>query len=262
MSSEAKVLFQHEGAVGEIILNRPDKLNAIDPDCLALIRQYVAQAESDPDIRVLLVRANGRAFCAGADLEFVSGIVQDEVLFPAFLADWHETYAMLADSPLPSIAVVNGLALAGGFELVQACDFAVLSRDARIGDQHATFGLFPGGGSTQRLPRLIGARRAKWLLFSGEWMSPDEAYQFGFANKVVEATGLEAAAREMAATLAARSPLATAVIKSTVRLGLEMPLDAALERERMVAAEHMRSEDVAIGLRAFRDRETPRFVGR
>jgi enoyl-CoA hydratase/carnithine racemase len=262
MENTDKVLFEQNGAVAEIILNRPDKLNAIDRDCLGLLREHVARAEATPDARVILVRANGRAFCAGADLEFVSEIVQDRVLFPEFLAEWHETFAVLADSKLPSIAMVNGLALAGGFELVQACDFAVLSRDARIGDQHATFGLFPGGGSTQRLPRLIGVRRAKWLLFSGEWMSPEEAYQFGFVNEVVDASELESSAREMAAKLSARSPLATSAIKAAVRAGLEMPLDAALELERTAAAEHMRSEDVAIGLRAFRDRETPTFVGR
>lgn len=262
MEKNEKVLFEQRGAIAEIILNRPEKLNAIDRDCLHLIKAHVARAESDPQARVIVVRANGRAFCAGADLEFVSEIVQDRVLFPEFLAEWHATFAALSESRLPSIAAVQGLALAGGFELVQACDFAVLSREARIGDQHATFGLFPGGGSTQRLPRLIGARRAKWLLFSGEWMSPDEAYESGFVNSVVDAPDLDGHVHEMAEKLSARSPLATAAIKAAVRLGLETSLHSALELERSLAAEHMRSEDVAIGLRAFRDRETPKFVGR
>lgn len=260
--SEPKVLFQRHGSVAHMILNRPDKLNAIDGDCLELFRQHIATVEADPEVRALIVRGNGRAFCAGADLAFVGDRVQDPNAFGPFLANWHATYDLIAQCGKPTIAAVHGLALAGGFELTQVCDFVVLEEDARIGDQHANFGLFPGGGSTQRLPRLIGERRAKWLLLSGEWISPQDALRFGLVNEVVSPGQAAAKAEAMAAVLAERSPLANRNIKAAVHMGMQVDLHTALAVERRVAVEHMQSEDVQIGLAAFRNREKPRFVGR
>ncbi len=257
-----KVLLERRGAIAELVLNRPDKLNAIDRDCLQLFREHLSTVEEDPGLRVIIVRGNGRAFCAGADLEYVGERVNDPARFGAFLNEWHATYDLFASSSKPIIASVHGVALAGGFELTQVCDFVVLEEDAKIGDQHANFGLFPGGGSTQRLPRLIGERRAKWLLLSGEWISPDEALQFGFVNAVTKSGGATAKAREMADLLALRSPLANRNIKESVRLGMQMDLDAALALERRIAVDHMQSEDVQIGLAAFRSRQKPVFTGR
>lgn len=260
--SQQKVLLERHEAVAELVLNRPDKMNAIDGDCLHLFREHLAAVESDDKIRVLIVRGNGRAFCAGADLEYVGDRVQDPNRFGPFLGEWHKTYDLFANCTKPTIAAVHGLALAGGFELTQACDFVVVEEDAKIGDQHANFGLFPGGGSTQRLPRMIGARRALWLLLSGEWISPAEALQFGLVNAVAPSGQAAAKARDMAATLAVKSPLAHKNIKEAVRLGLQMDLHSALAVERQISVQHMQSEDVQIGLNAFRKREKPVFTGR
>ncbi len=260
--SQQKVLLERQGSVAEIVLNRPDKMNAIDGDCLDLFREHLATVESDPGLRVVIVRGNGRAFCAGADLAFVGDRVQDPTRFGPFIADWHRTYDLFAFCSKPTIAAVHGLALAGGFELTQVCDFVVLEDDAKIGDQHANFGLFPGGGSTQRLPRLIGERRAKWLLLSGAWISPAEALQFGLVNEVVPSGKAAAKAREMANLLASKSPLANRNIKESVRLGMEADIGTALAIERRISVEHMQSEDVQIGLDAFRNRTKPVFKGR
>lgn len=260
--AEDKVLLERRGAVAELILNRPDKMNAIDGDCLRLFREHMAAVEADEQLRVLIVRANGRAFCAGADLEYVDNRLTGAASYADFLTEWHGTYELFASSSKPSIAAVHGLALAGGFELTQVCDFVVLEADARIGDQHANFGLFPGGGGTQRLPRLIGERRAKWLMLSGAWISPAEALQFGLANAVVASGQATSKAREMAELLALRSPLASSNIKEAVRLGMQADLHTALAIERRIAAEHMQSEDVQIGLEAFRNKGKPVFTGR
>lgn len=257
-----KIRLERRDAVAELVLDRPQKLNAIDEDCLRLMRAHLDTVEADASIRVLIVRGNGRVFCGGADLECVGALAGDPVRFGAFLADWHGTYDRFAQCTKPVIASVHGLALAGGFELTQVCDFVVVEEDAKIGDQHANFGLFPGGGSTQRLPRLIGERRAMWLLLSGEWISPAEALQFGLVNAVARPGEAITKAREMAAILATKSPLANRNIKKAVRLGMQMELPAALELEQRIAVEHMQSEDVAIGLAAFRSRGKPRFVGR
>jgi enoyl-CoA hydratase/carnithine racemase len=259
MNQALPVLFRSQGTFAEIILNRPEKLNAIDLDCLTLMEQAVDSAESDDRIRALIVRGEGRAFCAGADLEYLEDKLADPEIFGAFLNVWHRVYGRIAETPLPTIAAVHGVALAGGFELLEACDFAVLADTAKIGDQHASYGLFPGGGGTQRLPRLIGERRAKWLLFTGEWIKPADALAYGLVNVVVPASEVESRCREMATVLANRSPRATASIKRAVRLGAATDLDHALEIERLIAVHHMQSRDAQIGLEAFRSRVEPRF---
>lgn len=257
-----KIRLDVDGAVAEIVLNRPDKLNAIDLECLELLSEHIRTVDADADIRAVVIRGEGRAFCAGADLSFLGDKVNDPRVFGGFLEVWHRVYAQIADASTPTIAAVHGLALAGGFELLEVCDLAVLADDARIGDQHARYGLFPGGGSTQRLPRLIGERRAKWLLLSGEWMDPADALAFGLVNDVTPADQVVERARELATLLSKRSPLASAAIKQAVHLGAATDLRTALEIERKFAVEHMQSEDVQIGMQAFRDRTEPTFVGR
>jgi enoyl-CoA hydratase/carnithine racemase len=262
MAEETKVRLDVDGPVAELVLNRPEKLNAIDGDCLELIEAHMATVAGDPSIRAVVVRGEGRAFCAGADLSFLGDKVSDPEVFGAFLTRWHRAYDAIASSATPTIAAVHGVALAGGFELLQVCDLAVLADDARIGDQHARYGLFPGGGSTQRLPRLISERRARWLLYSGEWVSPQEALVSGLVNEVQPADRALERAREMARLLASRSPLATANIKQAIRLGSQTDLSSALQIEQDLAVAHMTSEDVQIGLQAFRSRTEPHFVGR
>jgi len=248
--------------IAEIVLNRPAKLNAIDHETLRALESCVEQAENDRSVRVLIVRGEGRAFCAGADLTSVSDKVRDPELLGAFMAYWHQVFSRLADSPVPSIAAVHGIAFAGGFELMQACDFAVVADDARLGDQHANFGLFPGGGGSQRLPRIIGERRAKWLIFSGQTMDPLDALAAGLVNAVCPAGRYLDKAREMAATLASKSPVGIAGMKQAIRLGLAAgSLERAMEIERVMLVRHMASKDAQIGLAAFASRTAPEFIG-
>jgi enoyl-CoA hydratase/carnithine racemase len=259
--STDQILLLRDGAVAHIVLNRPDRLNAIDAACLDLLQSHVAAVEADEATRAVIVRANGRAFCAGADLTAVAPLLADSARYAAFGDKWHKTYDQIAQCSKPTIAAVHGLALAGGFELLQVCDVVVLAEDARIGDQHANFGLVAGGGGTQRLPRLIGERRAKWLLLSGDWLSAADALQFGLANVVVPADRVLARAEAMAAQLASKSPLASRHVKEAVSRGMQLDLPAALALERQIVVAHMQSEDVQIGLAAFRNRSKPSFKG-
>src|ERR1700733_6503042 len=147
MSDEPKVLFERRGPVGHLALNRPQKLNAIDTECVDLIEALVGTIEADDEVRVVVVSGRGRAFSAGADLaEVEQAIAEDR--FDAFLRRWHRGFGALERCSKPTIAAVHGFALAGGFELTQVCDLLVIEANATIGDQHANFGLFPGGGST------------------------------------------------------------------------------------------------------------------
>jgi enoyl-CoA hydratase/carnithine racemase len=160
------------------------------------------------------------------------------------------------------IAAINGFALAGGLELVEACDIAIASQEARLGDQHANFGLMPGGGGTQRLPRLVGVRKAKELLFSGDWVSPQEAERIGLVNRVVPAEKLEEAVDEMAKKLAEKSPLATKAMKAAVNRGMQTDLATALELEIGTILHHFTSEDVIEGINAFEEKRKPVFKGK
>jgi len=250
------------GSVAELVLNRPDRLNAIDAATLDVIDRAVAFADSQHEIRVLIVRGAGRAFCAGADLGEAGDRVADPAALTAFLRRWHRVFTHLAESPVPSIAAVHGYALAGGFGLLQACDLAVVADDAVLADQHARYGLIPAGGGTQRLPRLVGQRRATWLMLSGEPITPGEARQAGLVNAVCPEAEVLGRAREMAALLASRSPVACAAVKQAIRLGLAAPsLAEGMQIEQRLAVRHMASKDAAIGLAAFVSRTAPQFVG-
>jgi enoyl-CoA hydratase/carnithine racemase len=258
-SCEGRVDLGIAGSVATLTINRPDKLNAIDSGVLAGILTALSGIEDNPSIRALILRGSGRAFSAGGDLDEVAGLVRDRARFSAFLDYWHESLLTLQNSPLPSIAAVHGFAYAGGFELTQACDFVVMGSGTVLGDQHANFGLFPAGGSTQRLPRLVAPRVAKWMLMSGEAIDAQTALQLGLANRVVDDALIFSEAHDMATTLAAKSRTDNAAIKAAVYLGADRPLAEAIIAERPVALDQMASDDVQTGITAFRSRTDPVF---
>jgi enoyl-CoA hydratase len=259
-SCEGRVVLGIEGSVATLTINRPNKLNAIDSGVLTGILTALSGIEDDPSIRALILRGSGRAFSAGGDLDEVAGLVRDGARFSAFLDDWHESLLTLQKCRLPSIAAVHGFAYAGGFELTQACDFLVMGRGAVLGDQHANFGLFPAGGSTQRLPRLVAPRVAKWMLMSGEAIDAQTALQLGLANRVVDDDAVFSEAHAMAKTLCAKSRTDNAAIKAAVYLGADRPLAEAIIAERPVALDQMASDDVQTGIAAFRSRTEPVFL--
>lgn len=260
--SSLPVLLELHDQVAHVLLNRPEKLNAVTADSLRLIQDYVREIQANPSIRAVIIRGAGRAFCAGADLGEVGGLTTDEAAFNSFLDLWHSAYDGVAELPVPTIAAVHGAALAGGFELTHVCDFVVLGEGVPFGDQHANYGFYAGGGGTQRLARLIGERRAKWLLMSGELIDPHEAQALGLVNDVVPAGMVLDRATELARILAARSPELNAELKRTIRVGAELSLGAALAQERPYVLAHMTSQDAAAGLSAFRERSVPSFPDR
>jgi enoyl-CoA hydratase len=172
---------------------------------------------------------------------------------------WHAVFNRIEALPVPVIAGVHGLALAGGLELLLVADLVVAEETARIGDQHANFGLVAGGGGSQRLPRLVGARRAKELMMLGGWLSAAEAREWGLVNRVVPPGTVATGVEELAVALAARSRSASAVVKRLVNGAGDDPA-AGLEREIALVAAHMRSHDAAEGLAAFTARRTPVFT--
>lgn len=253
------VTYAADGRIARVVLNRPAQLNAISPTLLEDLDRVCAAVEGDRAVRVLTLTAAGRAFCAGADLKAVMELVPDAEKWRGFMRLWHRVFNRIEALPVPVIAGVHGLALAGGLELTLVADLVVMDATARLGDQHTNFGLIAGGGGSQRLPRLVGARRAKELMLLGGWLDAEAALGWGLVNKVVPAGGVGAAVEELAQALAQKSGGASRAAKRLVDQGLDLTLAEGLELELRLAGEHMRSADAAEGLRAFAEKRTPVF---
>ncbi len=248
-----------DGPIARVRLNRPEQLNAVSPELLEDLDAACAAIEADRRVKVVTLLGAGRAFCAGADLRAVQALVGDAARWNAFIARWHRVYDRVEALPVPVIAGVQGFALAGGLELVLTADLVIADAAARIGDQHANFGLVAGGGGSQRLPRLIGERRAKELMLLGGWLSAEQALAWGLVNRVAPAGTLEAAVAETAQALAAGSGSAARTVKALVARGRDLDLASALAMERALVAEHMRSADAREGLAAFAAKRKPVF---
>ena len=253
------VTYSLKDGVAQAVLNRPDQLNAINRTLLEDLDRVCETVERDGSVRVVTLTAAGRAFCAGADLRTVRELSPDPSRWGVFMRLWHRVFNRLEALPVPVIAGVHGLALAGGLELVLVADLVVADEAARLGDQHANFGLVAGGGGSQRLPRLIGARRAKELMLLGGWLSASEARDWGLVNRVVPAGTLATAVDEIAASLAAGSVSANRTVKALVNRAFDADLASGLEMELHLVAAHMRTAEAAEGLAAFAEKRKPAF---
>jgi enoyl-CoA hydratase len=253
------VTYDCTGAIARVALNRPQQLNAVSPALLEDLSRVCDAIERDRAVRVVTLTAAGRAFCAGADLKVVGELAGDPVRWSGFMRLWHAVFNRIEALPVPVIAGVHGLALAGGLELLLVADLVVADETARIGDQHANFGLVAGGGGSQRLPRIVGVRRAKELMMLGGWLTAAEAREWGLVNRVVAAGTVAVAVQEMAVALASKSRSATAVVKTLVN-GAAGDLADGLEREIRLVAAHMRSADAVEGLAAFVAKRPPTFT--
>ena len=259
MSNPAPVTLEITGGVARVTLNRPAQMNAISPDLLDALDAACDTIEKHDDARVVTLTGNGRAFCAGADLKVVQEAAPDPVRWRAFMAQWRRVFDRVEQLPRPVIAGVHGLALAGGLELVLVCDLVVADAEARLGDQHANFGLLAGGGGSQRLPRVVGPRRAKELMLLGGWLGAEQALAWGLVNRVAPAGTLHETLTEMAGTLANLSVSASRSAKALVNRALDVDLATGLDLEAAEVARHMRGADAAEGLAAFVGKRKPVF---
>lgn len=253
------VLVELQEQVGVITLNRPDKFNCISRGLADGLRDGVQSLEANPACRAVLIKANGKHFCTGADLDEVLAARVTRATLEAFITAGHDALAGLERSRLPIVAAVHGLCLAGGLELMMACDVVIAASSARFGDQHAQYGLIPGWGGTQRLPRLVGLRRALHLMYSAEWLDAVTAREWGLVNVVVEETALAESVMTYVQVLAARNPQSIAAMKSLARRGLDIPLAEGLARECACVIDALRTQNVTEGLAAFQARRTPKF---
>jgi enoyl-CoA hydratase len=247
------------GGVATVTIDRQDALNALDVATLTELRDCLRDLEADEGVRVVVLTGAGdRAFAAGADIKYMSGLGVEQA--KAWGALGHETARLLETMPQPTIAAVNGVALGGGCELALACDIRYASARAKLGQPEINLGIVPGWGGTQRLARICGVGVAKELIFTGRNIDAEEALRIGLVNALADPV-LDKAL-EIARTLAAKSPVALAAAKRAVNLALGAKHSDNLDAEAELFGDLFASDDAREGLAAFVEKREPRFTGR
>ncbi len=249
-----------EDGIGTITLNRPKVLNALNNQVFNELAGAAEELAKDDSVRVVIITGGDKVFAAGADIGQMANAQAVEVATtskPSYLA-----YQIIENMPKPVIAAVAGFALGGGCELTLVCDVRIAADTAQFGLPEIKLGILPGAGGTQRLPRLIGAGRAKELIFGGDFISAEEAWRIGLVNKVVPADQLFEEARKMAKRFATRGAVALRMAKSCVNEGLRMDLDAGLQYEHKCFSILFATEDQKEGMKAFLEKRKPNFQGR
>ena len=248
------------GAGVTITLNRPEKLNPLDWDTLAELRLAVEDMEKDPSVRTVVFTGSGRAFSAGGDLDKYLGLFKKPEDFRFFVEQFYKLFEVMEMSPKIYIAAINGVCVAGGIELLLACDLVIASEDAQIGDGHLNFGQLPGAGSSIRLWRAVGATRAKHLLMTGDMLTARQAFDMGLVGEVTPAGGLEAGYKALAAKLHAKSPVGMKGAKFLMNEAIRSDLERALRVEIAYVVKYATTESDPIeGLMAFKEKRAPNF---
>ena len=254
------VNFQKKDAIATIELHRPQKKNSLNTELRRELEECLKELTNDRNVRVAIITGGEEIFCAGADISEIQESTSAESAYRH-----SREFQILCDQieglPQPVVAAVSGYALGGGCELALACDFRIASTTAKFGLPEIKIGAFPGGGGTQRLPRLIGASKAKELIFTGDPITAEEALALGLVMKIVPKEKLLEEAKSFAAKLAALPRLALQSSKSLINRGLEMELNSALELEARSFGTLAMTHDLHEGTLAFLEKRKPNFTG-
>ncbi|HOK07914.1 MAG TPA: enoyl-CoA hydratase-related protein [Syntrophales bacterium] len=256
------IIVTREGAVATIAVNRPAVLNAIRYETMVEIQDVLDGVAKDDAVRVVVLTGAGdKAFVAGGDISIMakgSGYLDVLHTLPAGQQiTWN-----IEHFPKPVIARINGIALGGGTELALCCDIRVAADTAVMGLPEINLGIIPGYGGTQRLPRIVGAGMAKRLILTGEHISAQEAYRIGLVDMVVPKAELDEAVAKLAARIASKGPIALAMAKEAVNMGLQADLRTGLSIEARCFCLCFGSEDRIEGMKAFLEKRKPEFKGK
>ncbi|MGC1152857.1 MAG: enoyl-CoA hydratase/isomerase family protein [Mycobacterium sp.] len=226
--------------IGHITLNRPERMNAVTIELARHLERALNELSSNPTVDVILLRGNGGNFCAGGDVAEVERLRSEgpdrlRTLFDAF----RQACDVIATTEVPVVAAVEGVAMAGGFELMQAADIVLVSDDAKIADNHINFGMIPGGGSTQRLPRLVGHQIALGLLLSGDRLSGQDAVRLGLVYRSFAPNDFDDEVTHFVSQLAGRDRPAVTTIKKLVRDARTRSLSEGLDDEIAAVVAHV-----------------------
>ena len=256
----ANVKLSKEDGIATIRLNRPDAMNSLGRELVTDLKSALTEVAGDESVKAMVLRGEGRCFCAGADLKYFQDAFQSPESLRDYLVEINDVIFQVEDMPIPVIAVVHGFALAGGLELMMACDMALVADNARIGDQHVNFGLMPGGGSTIRLPRLVGPQRAMELLTTGRWLSGPEAVEWGLALRSAPLEELDEELEKLVDPLRGKSRPGLGWIKEVAHRGRDLTIRDGSAVEQMAFAQYVAtSGHPAEGVQAFVEKRTPQF---
>ena len=261
VTAEAELIIVERLAnAARLTLNRPDQLNPLDKDTIHVLRSVVEELEAEPAVRCVIVTGAGRAFSAGGDLKGYLSLYEQPAAFRRFLEDFHALCGAIESSEKIYLAAINGTTVAGGLELMLACDVVLAADSARIGDGHSNFAQLPGAGGSQRLPRAVGALRAKRLLLSGELLTAEDAERIGLVTAVVPSDGLAEEALAWAGRLSEKSAACLSGSKYLINAGMQRSMADALRMEQdLVHAYATGHPDAMEGLKAFAEKRPPRY---
>lgn len=258
VSGNEPVRVRREAAVGVVVLNRPDKRNALDLVMRAAIAAAFRELEADEQVKAIVVTGSDTVFAAGADLN----LLVDKGAQAVADIDLGQYWAPVAGSRKPVIAAVSGFALGAGCELALMCDFIVADASARLGQPELAVGIMPGAGGTQRLVRAVGKQVASLMLMTGEALTGERAHQLGLVAELAPDGQALARALELARRAARMPPKALEATKRVLRLGADLPIEAALALEHREFLLLFDTADKTEGMRAFLDKRKPAFTGR
>lgn len=257
-TADEVIQYEVKGGIATIWLNRPEVKNCVNWALLTGLGQALDRAEEDDDVRVVVIRGRGNTFCAGADLNMLDseflGTTNNSVKIAQVSA---RTFDRAFNLGKPTIAVVEGYAVAGGFELMISCDFCIAADDARIGDFHIRRALFGGAGPIYRLPRYIGLRKTKELLFTGKLLSGKECEEWGLANVSAPSDQLDEAIAAFAAPMLDKSAFTMRITKLAANRGLDGDTETLIALESMTCNVAHQSQDAKEGVQAFLEKRDP-----
>jgi len=259
------IVFSKEEYVAKIVLNRPERLNAINREMEQELTESLAEAHRDEDIRVLVLTGAGRAFCSGGDVsenmvEEYGGSVQN--VSDTFHHVYQEIILQLFNLDIPTIGMINGTAVGLGFDLALACDIRIGSENAKFMVAFTKMGLTPAAGGAWLMPRIIGLAKAAEFIYTADFLEAEEALRLGVLNRLVPAASLEQETTALARKISQNSPLANRLAKLQLHRGLDTDLGTALEMGATCQAICLTSEDTREALVAFREKRKPVFKGR
>ena len=256
------IIYTKEEGIARITINRPEARNALNRTVRQEIKEAIKDIEEDKDVRVAIITGAGdKAFISGADIADLKEMDPIGIEKHASTIG-QQLYTEIENLRVPVIARINGFCLGGGCELAMSCDIRIASANAKFGQPEINIGIFPGGGGTQRLPRLVGWGRAKELIYTGRIIDAAEAERIGLVDKVVPQDKLDETVNQLAATIASKSPLIISLVKKVINRGMYTDLAAGLSYERGNFCLCFATEDSKEGITAFLEKRKPEFKGR
>lgn len=255
------LIIENNQGLAIVKINRPQALNALNPEVLVELATFAHEINKNPDIKVVVITGAGeKAFVAGADIAAMKTMTALEA--KTFCDLGHRVMRQIETAHKPIIAAVNGFCLGGGLELALSCDFIYASENAKLGLPEVNLGIFPGFGGTQRLPRLIGKNRAKELIFSAKTLSAQEAYDLGIINKITTAADLMKEVETVAREIMKKGPIAVQLAKQAINQGADLDMNSGLAMEKNAFPLVFATEDQKEGVNAFLEKRKAEFKGK